>query len=108
MEKKYIDKLGLLYIKDKKLLLARNYGKEVWYIPGGQREAGESDHEALCREIQEELCVAANVESLQPFGTFEAQAYGKPEGVMVRVTAYTGEITGACQPGSEVQALDWF
>lgn len=45
-----IDKLAWIYIKDKKILSTRSKGKDAWYIPGGKRELGESDHEALFRE----------------------------------------------------------
>ena len=41
-----------------KLLVARSKGKALFYIPGGKRDEGESDHETLCREIDEELDVS--------------------------------------------------
>ena len=37
-----IDKLGWIYIKNKKLLGVRSKGKDVYYIPGGKRERGET------------------------------------------------------------------
>ncbi|MBT9316862.1 NUDIX domain-containing protein [Leptothoe spongobia] len=42
---------------DHKLLCVRSYGKELFYIPGGQRESGENDIETLKREVLEELSV---------------------------------------------------
>lgn len=56
-EKTLIDKLALLYIEDGKLLCSMSHGKDTCYIPGGKREAGESDEQALRREIMEELSV---------------------------------------------------
>ncbi len=53
-----IDKLAWLTFKDQQLLCARSHGKHIYYIPGGKREAGESDEAALMREIEEELAVA--------------------------------------------------
>ena len=50
-----IDKLAWLTFKDQQLLCARSHGKHIYYIPGGKREAGESDEAALMREIEEEL-----------------------------------------------------
>ncbi len=54
---KVIDKLAWIFIKDGKLLMVRSKGKELFYLPGGKREAGESDEQALVREIKEEISV---------------------------------------------------
>ncbi|MDQ5950102.1 MAG: 8-oxo-dGTP diphosphatase, partial [Patescibacteria group bacterium] len=51
----HIDKLALIEIQDRKILMVRSKGKDTWYIPGGKRDEGESDEEALIREIKEEL-----------------------------------------------------
>ncbi|WP_308287346.1 NUDIX domain-containing protein [Actinomadura parmotrematis] len=40
-----------------RVLSTRSRGKDVWYLPGGKREAGESDERTLLREIAEELAV---------------------------------------------------
>ena len=44
---KVIDKLAWIFIEDGKLLMVRSKGKELFYLPGGKREAGESDEQAL-------------------------------------------------------------
>ncbi|UJH90387.1 NUDIX domain-containing protein [Antarcticibacterium sp. 1MA-6-2] len=62
--KKFIDKLAYIHIREKKILMSLSRGKDTWYIPGGKREAGESDHEALIREIEEELTVKIELETL--------------------------------------------
>ena len=91
MEKFFIDKLAFLYIKDKKILATMSKGKDTWYLPGGKREAGESDTQALIREVKEELSVDLEEPTIKFYGTFEAQAHGKPEGTIVRMTCYTAE-----------------
>lgn len=108
MEKTYIDKLAFIELKDRKILETCSYGKDKWYIPGGKREEGESDQEALIREIKEELLVDLIPETIEHYGTFEAQAHGKPEGTMVRMTCYTAHYNGALSPSAEVEKLDWF
>jgi 8-oxo-dGTP diphosphatase len=108
MEKTYIDKLAFIELKDGKVLETCSYNKDKWYIPGGKREAGESDKTALIREIKEELQVDLIPETIEHYGTFEAQAHGKPAGVMVRMSCYTAKYNGALMPSAEVEKMDWF
>jgi 8-oxo-dGTP diphosphatase len=108
MEKTYIDKLAFVEIQNRKILETLSRGKDTWYIPGGKRDAGESDEQALIREVKEELLVDLLPETIQHYGTFEAQAHGKPEGTMVRMTCYTSKYTGEMTPSAEVEKMDWF
>ena len=108
MEKVYIDKLAFIYLRDKKVLETLSKGKDVWYIPGGKREAGESDHQALIREVQEELTVSLKPETIKLYGIFEAPAHGKPEGTVVRMTCYTAEFHGTLAPSAEIAELAYF
>ena len=71
---KEIDKLAWLYIRNGKLLSARSKNKALFYLPGGKRELGESDEQALIREIQEEISVNLIANSINYAGTFKAQA----------------------------------
>lgn len=106
--KKFIDKLAFIYIQDKKILMSLSKGKSTWYIPGGKREKGESDIEALTREIKEELSIELIPESIKKFGVFEAQAHGHPEGTIVRMTCYTAEFTSELKAASEIEKLEFF
>lgn len=108
MEKSYIDKLVWIYIKDKKILSTRSRGKDTYYIPGGKRDGQETDQEALIREIKEELTVDIIPESIKHVGTFEAQAHGKPEGTVVRMTCYSSEFMGEIKPAAEIEEVVWF
>jgi 8-oxo-dGTP diphosphatase len=108
MNKTYIDKLALIEIRDRKVLETLSRGKDTWYIPGGKRDEGETDKQALMREIKEELLVDINPTSIQHFGAYEAQAHGKPEGTVVRMTCYTAEFVGELTPSAEVEKMDWF
>lgn len=102
----YIDKLAFIEIKNRKVLETKSFGKDKWYIPGGKRMEGESDEQALVREIQEELQV--ELKDIKYFGTFEAQAHGKAEGTIVRMTCYTASYDDILIPAAEVEKLDWF
>ena len=107
MEKNYIDKLAWIYLKDKKILSTRSKGKDTYYIPGGKREGQETDAQALIREIREELSVDIIPETIVHYGTFEAQAHGKPEGTVVRMTCYTADFQGTLQPAAEIDEYVW-
>ena len=102
-----IDKLAWIEIKNMKILVARSKGKEAFYIPGGKREMGETDSEALIREIQEELSVTLNEQSLSYYGTFSAQAHGHAEGVIVQMTCYTGSYNGELKAAAEIEEVAW-
>ena len=101
----YIDKLALIEIQDRKLLSTLSRGKDTWYIPGGKREGQESDSEALIREIREELTVDLIPETIKPYGVFEAQAHGKSEGMIVRMTCFTAKYHGNLKPSQEVAEM---
>lgn len=102
-----IDKLALILLRDGKILCARSRGNDAYYMPGGKREAGETDVQALAREIREELCAGLVPASLKFFGVFEAQAHGRAEGTTVRITCYTGELSGEPKPANEIEEIAW-
>lgn len=102
-----IDKLAWLHVVNHRILSTRSRGKNTYYIPGGKRENGESDSQALIREIREELSVELVPDQLRFVGTFEAQADGKPGGVVVRMTCYEGPYSGALFPASEIEQMSW-
>jgi 8-oxo-dGTP diphosphatase len=98
--------VALAHLCEGKLLLVRSTGKEGFYLPGGKPEPGESDLAALAREIKEELgCSISNVVFCT---TTIAQAYAKPEGVVVHVRTYRGKLEGVPRPASEVVEIRYF
>jgi 8-oxo-dGTP pyrophosphatase MutT (NUDIX family) len=102
MQKLFIDKLAFIDIQNRKVLSTLSKGKDTWYIPGGKREEGETDAQALIREVKEELSIDIDPHSIKRFGVFEAQAHGKSEGTIVRMTCFTGKFKGALQASSEI------
>lgn len=108
MDSKFIDKLAFIEIRERKVLVSLSKGKDVWYIPGGKRGVGESDEQALVREVREELSVEIDSQSVKLYGVFTAQAQGKPVGVMVRMSCYTGSYAGMLKASAEIVKYDYF
>jgi 8-oxo-dGTP pyrophosphatase MutT (NUDIX family) len=104
---KFIDKIAWLHLHEGKLLSTRSRGKDRYYIPGGKREAGETDEQTLRREIREELTVELKPESVTYRGTFEAPAHGHAADVLVRMTCYSASYTGHLQPAAEIEEVIW-
>ena len=103
-----IDKIAWLHLQEGRLLSTRSHGKDRYYVPGGKREAGETDAQTLLREIWEELSVALDPAGLAHAGTWQAPAHGHPAGVLVRMTCYWApRYTGTLQPAAEIAELVW-
>jgi 8-oxo-dGTP pyrophosphatase MutT (NUDIX family) len=102
-----IDNVGLLRLDNGRLLGTRSRGKDLFYVPGGKREPGETDVRALVREIGEELSVTVRPESAVHAGVWRAQAHGRADGIMVRMSCYTAEFDGTPAPGREIEEIAW-
>jgi len=87
---KEIHKIIAIVIKDNKLLMVRKAGKDIWTSLGGKPERGETDEEALLREIKEELDCDAEV--VRNLGEFKAKAVF--DDAMVRLSAYLVNLIG--------------
>ena len=107
MKMKEIDKIAFIYVKDGKILSTLSKGKDTYYIPGGKREENETDEETLTRECKEELTIEINKDTIKYYGTFQAQAHGKAEGVIVKMTCYMADFNGNLQANSEIQEIRW-
>lgn len=102
-----IDKVGLLTIRDGRVLLCRKKrGTPLLILPGGKREADESSLECLARELREEL---GEVEAVAPelVGVYAHQAAGELE-KQVRIELYSAVLTGEAHAQSEIGELVWF
>lgn len=103
----FIDKLAWIELRDGLILTTRTRRRDTWYLPGGKREPGESNAQALVREAREELGVLIDAASMLPAGVFEAAAHGKP-GTIVRMTCYRANASGLPRACSEIAEIGWF
>ncbi len=102
-----IDKLAWTPIKDRKILFARSRGKDVFYCAGGKREAGETDEQAVIREVEEELGVALVPETISHIHTFEGPAHGFGPDTLLKMACYSAEHTGTLTPSHEIEEFAW-
>jgi len=99
-----IEKVGLLVIRDKKLLLQRKRGTNQLIVPGGKCEADETLQMALSREIREEL--GAKVKNIRYWKTFE-DAAAFERGATIRIASFMGELLDEPQPKAEIVEIVW-
>ena len=103
-----LDCAGLIYIENKKLLLAYSNNKACFYLPGGKVDHGESATEALCREVAEELDVTIIAAELEFYMHVTAPAYGEKEGIVMEQDCFF--LHKLIQPvaTAEVAAIKYF
>lgn len=106
-----INKSALLILNDDrtKFLVTRKKPGSVtteWIMPGGGIENGETDKEAVAREIREELSCETDMETLEFVGEYEAPAAGQ-EHKTVNIKLYRGSVSGDPVASSEIDALGW-
>lgn len=103
---KTIKKVALAVFRDKKLLQVRSKNqKKVFFTLGGKPEAGESEIEALKREVMEETGCEIDETTIKFLTEFEDVAHG---GGMVAIRVFEGNLIGIPQPSSEIAEIGWF
>ncbi|MEO0377705.1 MAG: NUDIX domain-containing protein [Cyanobacteria bacterium P01_A01_bin.17] len=102
-----LDVLAWICIENRQVLCARTKGNEVFYLPGGKRETGESDWEGLSREVQEEMSVALMQRTLVHALTVEEKAHGFVEPTWVTMKCFMAEYEGAIVPAAEIESIAW-
>jgi 8-oxo-dGTP pyrophosphatase MutT (NUDIX family) len=100
----HILKIGLAVERDGCLLTVRKLDGEHLILPGGKLEPGETDQDALRREIAEELGCELVLGSIRWLGAFEDEAADAPLS-RVTVRLYGGEIAGVPKANREIAAL---
>jgi 8-oxo-dGTP diphosphatase len=103
---KHIIKYAGVIIKDKKFLVVREKGEDVWKNVGGKLEDGETPEECLRREIKEELGIELKEDPMQYFSLPTTQAVSDPT-VSLDIHLYRCVPDGEPSPNGEIEELHW-
>ena len=90
--------------KGRLLLVSKRAAPDVFYLPGGKLDEGESTTSALVRELREELGIVPR--SLSPFA--EVRELAALELVPMQMTVFLVGIDGVPRARSEIVDLAWF
>lgn len=80
----------------------------MYIQPGGKLEAGETEIQAVIRELYEELTIHVEAKDLEKIGDYYAEAANQP-GKTLRLAAWlVKRYDGILQPSSEVEEVRSF
>src|SRR5262245_66344348 len=97
---------ALIRDEDGRVLLVRKRGTAAFMQPGGKRDPGESDIQALARELVEELGCRVAEGSARPLGVFECAAANEPD-YRVSAAVYAINVEGPVIPRAEIDKVVW-
>jgi len=99
-----IDVVSVAVVTDGRLLVvSKRAAPDVFYLPGGKPEPGETPEQTLRRELEEEL----GVRVVEPKLLGHVESVAALEGVPMRLTVFTADLDGDPQPAAELAAMAW-
>ncbi|QNL48001.1 NUDIX domain-containing protein [Olivibacter sp. SDN3] len=99
---------GLVVLKAGKLLLAFSNNKKAWYLPGGKVAADETAHDAICREVKEELDVELLPDQLKFYCHITAPAYGENPHIIMEQDCFLYHLTEPVKASNEISEVRYF
>ncbi|MEY9952264.1 NUDIX domain-containing protein [Leifsonia sp. EB34] len=94
-------------VRDRRVLMVTSRGRDVYYMPGGKIDPGETAAEAAAREAEEEVALALDADALTELFEVRTQAHGEPDGRQVHMTVFRAETDAEPVPSGEVDAVHW-
>lgn len=102
-----ISKAAGIIIRDRKLLVEKDFDKDFFVAPGGKLDPGETPRQALVRELKEEFAITVRESDLEDFGVFHAPASGQEHRTVHMTVFMVKKYTGEIAHGHKVEKLLW-
>jgi 8-oxo-dGTP diphosphatase len=105
------DAIGLVVVRDGRVLCVRKSAAHRWIVPGGKQEAGEADVDTLKREVREEL--RCELREAKPLGRVVGPSPDAPGSApdtsdgCREVRLWIGEIDGEPRACAEIAQVAW-
>jgi 8-oxo-dGTP pyrophosphatase MutT (NUDIX family) len=94
-------------IRDRTVLMVTARGRDVYYMPGGKVDSGETAAEAAAREAFEEVSLELRPDDLEELFEVRTQAHGEPDGRQVHMRVFRAWTDDEPLPSAEVGAVHW-
>ncbi len=98
---------AIALVRDRRVLMVTARDREVYYMPGGKIDDGETPAEAAAREALEEVALELAPHELHELFEVVVQAHGEPDGRLVRMRVFRAQTDAAPAASAEVGALHW-
>jgi len=98
---------AIALVRDRRVLMVTARDREVYYMPGGKIDHGETAAEAAAREALEEVALVLDPAELDELFEVVVQAHGEPDGRLVRMRVFRAETDAMPFASTEVDALHW-
>lgn len=94
-------------VRDRTVLMVTARRRDVYYMPGGKVDAGETAAAAAAREAFEEVALRLAPDDLEELFEVRTQAHGEPDGRQVHMRVFRAVTDEEPAPSAEVDAIHW-
>ncbi|MBW8873007.1 MAG: NUDIX domain-containing protein [Leifsonia sp.] len=94
-------------VRDRTVLMVTARDRDVYYMPGGKVDPGETSAQAAAREAFEEVSLRLSPDDLEDLFEVRTQAHGEPDGRQVHMRVFRAWTDDEPVASNEVGAIHW-